>query len=63
MPEQPDILGKYEHHDTANLERALHCVLTLRGKRKSDAPGAEWFMTTPVEVSALIQVILQEPSN
>lgn len=58
MPEQPDILGAFEHHDTQNLERALHCVLTLRGKRKKDSPGAEWFVTTPDEIEALIQAIL-----
>lgn len=58
MPEQPDILGTFEHPDPANLERALHAILTLRGKRKKDAPGAEWFVTTPEEVTALISVIL-----
>lgn len=58
MPEQPIILGTYEHHDPTSLERALHSVLNLRGKRKTDAPGAEWFMTTPDEISALIQMVL-----
>ncbi|WP_431273461.1 GIY-YIG nuclease family protein [Variovorax ureilyticus] len=58
MPEQPEVLGTYEHADVNNLERALHAVLTLRGKRKHDAPGTEWFMTTPQEVSQLIKVVL-----
>lgn len=58
MPEQPMVLGTFEHDDSQTLERALHCVLTLRGKRKQDAPGAEWFITTPDEVSNLIAVIL-----
>lgn len=58
MPEQPDILGTFEHPDPANLERALHAILTLRGKRKKDAPGAEWFVTTAEEVTTLIGVIL-----
>ncbi|WP_292044393.1 GIY-YIG nuclease family protein [Massilia sp. UBA6681] len=58
MPEQPTILGTYEHHDPISLERALHSVLILRGKRKTDAPGAEWFMTTPDEISALIRMVL-----
>lgn len=58
MPEQPDILGVFEHVDTHNLERALHAVLTLRGKRKKDAPGAEWFVTTPDEVAELIRTVL-----
>ena len=58
MPEPPDILGTFEHADPSNLERALHAILTLRGKRKKDAPGAEWFVTTPEEVAGLINVIL-----
>lgn len=58
MPEQPIVLGTHEHSDPASLERALHSVLILRGKRKTDAPGAEWFVTTPEEIKTLIQVIL-----
>lgn len=63
MPEQPDILGTFQHEDVHNLERALHAVLTLRGKRKKDAPGAEWFMTTPEEVRELIQIVLGKKSG
>ncbi len=57
MPEQPRILGKFEHHDTHTLERAIHAILRLRGKRKEDAPGAEWFVTTPDEIENLIQFV------
>ena len=58
MPEQPVILGTFEHGDSQVLERALHCILTLRGKRKKDAPGSEWFITTPDEVRSLVKLIL-----
>jgi hypothetical protein len=58
MPEQPTILGTFEHNDPISLERALHSVLILRGKRKTDAPGTEWFITPPDEISALIQLVL-----
>jgi len=58
MPEQPRILGTFEHKDPISLERALHSVLILRGKRKSDAPGTEWFITTPEEISELIRLVL-----
>lgn len=59
MPEVPEILGTYPHADVSNLERALHAVLILRGRRKLDAPGAEWFMTTSDEVRKLIQLVLE----
>jgi hypothetical protein len=58
MPEAPVILGMREHMDSSNLERALHAVLALRNKRKTDAPGTEWFMTTPNEIGDLIDFIL-----
>jgi len=58
MPEHPIVLGKHEHHDPVSLERALHSVLILRGKRKADAPGTEWFMSTPAEIEALIKMVL-----
>lgn len=58
MPEQPVVLGKYEHSDPAALERALHSILILRGKRKTDAPGTEWFLTTPAEIEALIKIVI-----
>lgn len=58
MPEQPVVLGKYEHNDPSALERAIHSILILRGKRKLDAPGTEWFMTTPVEIEGLIKIVL-----
>ncbi len=58
MPEPPLILGTFNHHDEISLERALHAVLALRGKRKMDAPGAEWFVTTSAEIEALIKMVL-----
>lgn len=58
MPEKPIVLGKYEHNDPTALERALHSILILRGKRKTDAPGTEWFLTTPAEIEELIKIVL-----
>ena len=58
MPEPLKILGTHEHSDEISLERALHAVLALRGKRKNDAPGPEWFVTTPAEIEALIGMVL-----
>ena len=58
MPEKPEILGTYLHPDADNLEKAIQYVLKVRGKRKSDAPGAEWFVTTPQEISQLVEIVL-----
>mgnify|MGYP000305337935 CR=1 FL=1 len=58
MPEVPVVLGTYAHPEVSHLERALHCILTVRGKRKSDAPGLEWFNTTPEEIKQLIRLIV-----
>ena len=63
MPEAPVILGTHEHTDTGNLERALHAVLALRGKRKTDAPGNEWFLTTHQEITEVIEFILKAASS
>ena len=57
FPEAPEVLRIYEHSNVNGLERALHAVLTVRGKRKTDAPGSEWFITTPLEVKSLIDLI------
>ena len=44
--------------DTTSLRQKTIAVLTLRGKRKKEAPGAEWFVTTPEEIRELIQAVL-----
>lgn len=58
MPEKPEILGTHQHLDADNLEKAVQYLLKLRGKRKNDAPGTEWFMTTSDEVKALIALAI-----
>lgn len=58
MPEKPEVLGQYTHPDADNLEKAIQYVLKVRGKRKADAPGAEWFLTTPEEIAQAIRAVL-----
>jgi hypothetical protein len=58
MPEAPDVLGQFAHSEAGSLEKALQYILKVRGKRKFDAPGSEWFLTTPSEISALICSVL-----
>lgn len=57
MPERPEILGKFHHAEAENLEKAIQYILKVRKKRKPDAPGAEWFLTTPQEIRSLIEVV------
>lgn len=58
MPEAPTVLGQFAHAEADSLEKALQYILKVRGKRKPDAPGSEWFLTTPNEIGALIQSVL-----
>jgi hypothetical protein len=51
-------LGDSEQEGEVSLERARRSVLNLRGKRKTDAPGTEWFITTSDEISGLIRMVL-----
>lgn len=58
MPEKPEILGTFQHADADNLEKAVQYLLKVRGRRKADAPGAEWFVTTPQEITLAIKAVL-----
>lgn len=58
MPEHAIILGTFQHPNARKLEQTLHAIFTLRGQHKTDAPGTEWFVTTPEEIEALIDIVL-----
>ena len=32
--------------------------MVMRGKKKADASGAEWFLTTPQEIKLAIEAVL-----
>ncbi|OBI08458.1 hypothetical protein AWC18_10680 [Mycolicibacter nonchromogenicus] len=57
LPEHPRLVLSVKHPNALRLERAVHAVLDLRG-RKIDGPGAEWFMTNPTEIKALVDMLL-----
>ena len=42
------------------VERIVHLILQARGKRKTDAPAAEWFVTTLGEVQEIIRFLKVE---
>lgn len=57
-PESPELLGIYEHPYPHLIEKALHSVLELKGRRVKDA-SSDWFLTTPQEINELIESVLK----
>lgn len=56
-PENP-VIYRLVHTDAPRMaERYLHSALTLLGRWIDDAPGAEWFMTRPEEIDALLRQV------
>jgi hypothetical protein len=53
LPERPHIGLVIRTSNALAWEAAFHAVLTLRGRRIEDAPGSEWFLTSPDEVYEL----------
>ena len=49
LPENPQIGLIIKTDDPLAIERAIQSVLKARGRQK-DAPGKEWFITSPYEV-------------
>ena len=43
------------------LEKALHAMLTVRGRHVEDAPGKEWFVTSPYEVEEMYRLLTHFP--
>ncbi len=58
LPEYPKVglIIKTDAHDL--MERTIQNILKLRGKQKRDAPGTEWFITSPSEVEQVYEKIL-----
>ena len=55
LPEYPKV-GLIIKTDELNLmERTIQNILRLQGKQKQDAPGKEWFMTSPSEVERVYE--------
>jgi len=56
LPEKPVVAVVFRTKYSAALETAFHSVFTLRGLAVRDAPGTEWFLTSPDEVVALAKI-------
>ena len=62
MPEPPEIALIFKTDDPENLEQILHNILKLRGKHIADAPGNEWFMTSPSEAEGIYKNVMGSTS-
>ena len=57
LPDEP-IIGLVIKTDfPSDLERYIHDVLKAVGRYKEDAPGTEWFFTTPDEVEEIFNAL------
>lgn len=54
MPEQPVVAYVRRSNTPLKLERLVHAVLFYRGRQLGDAPGSEWFSSSPEEVKSVI---------
>ena len=58
MPEPPEIRLIFKTDDSENLEQTLHNVLKFRGKQIQNAPGGNWFTTSPSEVEEIYKNVV-----
>ena len=58
MPEPPEIRLIFKTDNSENLEQTLHNVLKFRGRHITDAPGGNWFMTSPGEVEGIYKNVV-----
>lgn len=57
---QPRILKSWPVQKVSLTERTVQGLLKLSGQWKSDAPGAEWFVTTLVEIERIVGIVQRE---
>lgn len=57
-PELPHIALVINCDNSGILETTLHNILKMRGKWLENAPGTEWFLTSPSEIETIYQTIV-----
>ena len=58
LPEYPEVGLIIKTNDLSLMEKTIQYILKLQGKHKQDAPGNEWFITSPSEVERVYEGIL-----
>ena len=57
LPENPKIGLHIKTDKHRQIERIIHEILKVRGKHIDEAPGKEWFLTSPSEVEEIYKFI------
>ena len=57
LPESPKIGLHIKTDKHKKIERIIHDILKVRGKHIEEAPGTEWFLTSPSEVEEIYNSI------
>ena len=55
LPEYPKIGLVIKTDEVRLMETTIQNIMKLQGKQKSDAPGTEWFITSPSEVEQVYE--------
>lgn len=58
-PEKPFLALIINCDDALKLEKTVHNILTMNNKQIKDAPGKEWFLTSPEEIISIYNSIFQ----
>lgn len=56
----PKLLKSWRVNQVSLTERTVQGLLKLSGQWKSDAPGAEWFVTTVDEIERVVGIVQKE---
>ncbi len=57
IPEEAEVSVVWRTDQPEAAEKLLHGLLKFRDKHKLDAPGSEWFQTSPHEIREIIECI------
>ena len=57
LPESPKIGLHIKTNKHKKIERIIHDILKVRGQHIEEAPGTEWFLTSPSEVEEIYNFI------
>ena len=55
LPEFPKVGLIIKTDESGLMEKAIQYILRIQGKQKQDAPGNEWFITSPSEVEQVYE--------